>query len=272
LIYGSAMQTNRQSRLPNNDSQNWCGYTIMKRGIGCPSCFQCVFHVPFILHLFLSAKPMSKKNMNDPSESDFDLDSFLNGTDAPDQLEEKEFEKLEFFLESQPGSMHMEILDGFFCALICGPDATGPEEFTSFIFGGKEPQYKSPEQAVEVQEALRQHWDHIEGMMRNSDSYYIFMYSDDDLKVSANDWALGFALGVDKYQNSWRELLDQAGRREGLLVPFLTLYMEKHPQNTEGLIHAEEREGLVTELIENLPKIYHHFDEDRDAKRQGKAH
>jgi uncharacterized protein len=220
---------------------------------------------------FLSFKLMSKKNTNDPSKPDFDLDSFLNGTDAPDQLDDKQVEQLEIILGSNPGGMHMEILDGFFCGLICGPDATGPEEFISFIFGGKEPEFSSPQKAEEMLNALRQHWDHIKGMMENQDLYYLFMYSDDDFKVSGNDWALGFALGLDKYRDSWQELLDQASAGKGLLVPFLTLYMEKHPQNADGLIHAEDREAIVTQLVENLPKIYHHFAEERSRKSQGGA-
>lgn len=211
---------------------------------------------------------MSKKNINDPNEPDFDLDKFLNSAPPANQLDDKEFEKLEIFLESNPGGMHMEILDGFFCGLICGPDATDPEAFFTYIFGGKEPQYTSPEQAEEVQGALRQHWDHIKGSLENLETYYPFMYSDSDFKVSGNDWALGFALGIDKYRASWQELLSQASLGEGLLAAFLKLYMEKHPQNTEGPIHAEEREVIVTELIENLPKIYHHFDEERSRKSQ----
>lgn len=244
---------------------------ISPSGAGCPGCIQQASTGSSFFTSLLSLKLMSKKNTIDPSEPDFDLDSFLNSTDAPDQLDDKQVEKLEHFLAANPGGMHMELLDGFFCGLICGPDATGPEEFYPFIFGGKEPEYSSPEQAEEIHNALRQHWDHIKGMMENGESYYLFMYSDDDFKVSGNDWALGFALGLDKYRDSWQEMLNQASIGEGPLVPFLTLYMEKHPQNTQGPIHAEDRELLVTELIQNLPKIYHYFDKARSEKNPDSA-
>ncbi|MDL2284063.1 UPF0149 family protein [Oxalobacter sp. OttesenSCG-928-P03] len=216
---------------------------------------------------------MSKKNTTDPNAPDFDLDRFLNGTDAPDQLDNKQFEKLEIFLENHQKGMHMEILDGFFCGLICGPDAATLEEFLPYIFGGKEPEYASPEQAEEIKNALNQHWAHIEGTLINADPYYPFLYSDNDFKVSGNDWALGFVLGLDKYRESWQELLDQAQHdAESLLTPILTLYLEKLPENTEGQIHAEDREVIVTTLVENLPKIYHHFDEAREKKSQGALH
>ncbi len=215
---------------------------------------------------------MSKKNINDPNEPDFDLDKFLNGSDAPPKLDDKQFEALEIFLESHLGGMHMEILDGFFCGLICGPDATGPEEFIPYIFGGKEPEYSSSAQAEEIESSLRQHWDHIKGTMENSDSYYPFLYSDDQFKVSGNDWALGFVLGLDKYRESWDVLLDQARTGETLLTPILTLYLEKSQENTDGQIHAEDREEIVTTLVTNLPLIYHHFDDARDQRNPGALH
>ena len=206
---------------------------------------------------------MSQKNVNDTESSDFDLDSFLNETDAPPKLTDKEIDAFEAFLESQPGSMHMEILDGFFCGLICGPDTTDPEEFLNDIFGGKAPVFASASQEEEIKHYLNQYWNHIEGMMKSSDAYYPFLYSDHEFKVSGNDWALGFVLGIDKFKGSWKLLLEQSRKGESLLNPILTLYMESSPENTEGLIHAEDREEVVTTIINNLPKIYHFFSAER---------
>ncbi|MCL1886607.1 MAG: UPF0149 family protein [Betaproteobacteria bacterium] len=215
---------------------------------------------------------MSKKNTTDPDAPDFDLDSFLNAPEAPPKLDDKQFDALEAFLEQHPNGMHMEILDGFFCGLICGPDVMNPEEFIPYIFGGKAPEYHSPDQEEEIRNTLMQHWDHITGMMKNQESYYPFLYSDNDFKVNGNDWALGFVLGLDKYRDSWSELLEQAQIEENLLTPILTLYLETSPDNTEGLIHAEDREEIVTTLVNNLPQIYHHFSEAREKKSQGTLH
>lgn len=215
---------------------------------------------------------MSKKNTTDPNAPDFDLDSFLNPSAGQEKLDDKQFEKLEIFLEGHPNGMHMEILDGFFCGLICGPDADGPEAFIPYIFGGQEPEYASPAQAEEIQGSLRQHWDYIKGMMESGESYYPFLYSDNNFKVSGNDWALGFVLAVDKYRESWDALLQRAQEEENLLTPILTLYLENSPENTEGLIHAEDREEIVKTLIENLPKIYRHFHEGNPAGNPNTLH
>lgn len=211
---------------------------------------------------------MSKKNMTDPNEPDFDLDRFLNPPEAPPKLDDKQVDALEAFLDSHENSMHMEIMDGFFCGLICGPEATGPDEFFSHIFGGKMPEFSTPAQAEEITNLLRQHWQHIEGMMENHESYYPFLYSDKDLKISANDWALGFVLGVDRYRESWSDLLEEAQREENLLTPILTLYTEGRAKDPENQIPAEDREEIVTSLIDNMPKIYHHYDAAREKKNQ----
>jgi len=227
---------------------------------------------PAHFHFISPRKPMSKKNITNPDEEAFDLDSFLGDIDAPPKLEDNQLDALESFVERYPSGMNLELLDGFFCGLICGPDATGPDMFIPYIFGGNEPKYDSPAQAEEIQNALRQHWDHIEGMMKGNAAYYPFLYSDPDFKVNANDWALGFVLGLDKYRESWSELLDQARIEEGLLMPILRLYLENTPENTTGMIHAEDREDLITTLVDNLPQIYRHFDEAREKKRQNPLH
>lgn len=246
-----------------------CRYSL--RGTVSSGCFSLPSSA-FVPSSFLSLKLMSKKNITDLNEPDFDLDSFLNDIEAPPKLDDKQFEVLEIFLEAHPNGMHMEMLDGFFCGLICGPDATDSEAFIPSIFGGKEPEYTSPVQAEEIKNTLQQHWDHIKGMMKNGASYYPFLYSDNDFKVSGNDWALGFVLGLDKYRESWNELLLEAQTEENLLTPILMLYMENTPGNTEGPIHAEDREEIITALIDNLPKIHHYFDAAREKKSQGTIH
>ncbi len=219
---------------------------------------------------------MSKKNITDPSDPAFDLESFLNAPGAVDKLDDKEFETLEIFLESQSNGMHMEIMDGFFCGLICAQEATGPEEYVAYIFGGKEPEYASPAQAEEILGYLRKHWDHIKSTLEVGESYYPFLYSDDNFKVSANDWALGFVLGLDKYREVWNELLadtkneDGTINEEGLLTPILTLYLEK--SSPDGPIHAEDREKLVTTLIENMPRIYDYFVQKQEEQNRGALH
>ncbi|MDR0933793.1 MAG: YecA family protein [Burkholderiaceae bacterium] len=214
---------------------------------------------------------MSNKNTPDPSP-DFDLEKFLNGTDISPKLDDQQFETLELFMEQHPNGMHMEILDGFFCGLICGPHPAGPDEFIPYIFGGSGPKYQSPAQAEEIRNFLNQHWDYVKDMIKSQETYYPVLYSDNDFKVSANDWAFGFVLGLDKYRESWNELLELSQKEEHLLTPILTLYLETSPENKDGPIHAEDREEIISTMVNNLPQIYNHFSDEREKNSQNLSH
>ncbi|MDR1310313.1 MAG: YecA family protein, partial [Burkholderiaceae bacterium] len=63
-----------------------------------------------------------KENDTETVGEELDLDAFLAEINTSPKLEEAQISTLEAFLDAQ-ASMHMEMLDGYFCALICGPDA-----------------------------------------------------------------------------------------------------------------------------------------------------
>ena len=215
---------------------------------------------------------MSNKNITDSSSEDFDLDRFLAGSDTLPKLTDEQVDALEAFLEKHPRGMDMELLDGFFCGLICGPVAQGPEPYLQFILGGNEPVYESDEQAEAILGAINQHWDHIESAMQNEEQYFPFFYSDSEFKVSANDWSLGFILAVDRYRSSWEDMLMEAQADENLITPILQIFSERLPENAENPIGAEDREYMITTIVENLHQIYHYFAEQREKNLQGTAH
>jgi yecA family protein len=55
------------------------------------------------------------------------------------RLTDAELDRLEDFLHlSNPGeAMSVEELDGFFCALICGPELVPPSQYLPMVFGGE---------------------------------------------------------------------------------------------------------------------------------------
>lgn len=60
--------------------------------------------------------------------------------------------------------------------------------------------------------------------------------------------------------------------REGLLTPILTLYSEYIPEISGcQQIPADEREELVTKMISNLPRIYEHFEEEREKNKSSSS-
>ena len=215
---------------------------------------------------------MSNKNITDSSSEGFDLDSFLAGSDTLPKLTDEQVDVLEAFLEKHPKGMDMELLDGYFCGLICGPNARSPEPYFSYALGGGEPAYESAAQAEEIREIINMHWDHIVSAMQNEEQYFPFFYSDSDFKVSANDWALGFILAVDRYRSSWEDMLAEAQVEENLITPILQIFSERLPENTSGPIGAEDREYMISTIVENLHLIYHHFSEAREKNFSDSAH
>ncbi len=197
------------------------------------------------------------------------LDDFLNHKETSPKLSNQQLDALEYYLDSHAAqnAMHMEVLDGFLCALITSPVPVSPEEYLPRIFGGKMPEFKSQQESDMVMGALAQHWEHIDSVLKRGDEYYPFLYADPDGKCGANEWAYGFILGMDMRRDSWKEMVE-ASKQEGPLTPILTLYSEYIPE-VSGCqpIPAEEREELVTKMISNLPLIYAHFEEEREKNR-----
>lgn len=211
------------------------------------------------------SKKTSSKNTDELTE---DLDSFLNPKEPSPKLSNNQMDLLEKFLDANEKTMHLEVLDGFLCALITGPDTVNPDEYLPCIFGGKMPVFQSEEQSNEILGALSQHWEHIHSLVKDGNSYYPFLYADPDGKCSGNEWAYGFILGMDIRRDSWMPLVEES-KQEGLLTPILMLYAENMPNISPGEIPAEKREEFITEIVTNLPKIYEHFEADR--KKKGKS-
>ena len=220
---------------------------------------------------------MSNKNPdneNEKSAAASELDDFLNFKETTPTLSDKQLDALEHYLDSRAAqnAMHMEVLDGFLCALITGPVPVSPEEYLPYIFGGKMPEFSSQEQSDEIMGALAQHWSYIESVLKRGNEYYPFLYADPSGKCSANEWAYGFVLGMDLRRDSWKEMVESGKEKDGLLTPILTLYSEYIPE-VSGCQHipAEEREELVKTLIANLPKIYEHFEKEREKNKNASS-
>ena len=68
---------------------------------------------------------MSENNQNEKDKDAIlsDLDDFLNFNDQSAKLTDKQMDALERYLDAHAAqnAMHLEVLDGFLCALITSP-------------------------------------------------------------------------------------------------------------------------------------------------------
>jgi uncharacterized protein len=183
----------------------------------------------------------------------------------PPGLSDEKIDIVQNFLDTIPNAMNFEHLDGFFCALISGPEPVPSNEYLPFIFGGEMPKFQSKEQAEEIMSLLAEHWKHIDDSLAKGTVYYPFLYADQDDKCSANQWADAFMLGVQLREASWAELLQDTSE-DALLAQVIALRNELTDMNQgkpDAIIDSEQRENLVKRLVVSLQVIYQRYAEQR---------
>src|SRR3954466_1505389 len=126
------------------------------------------------------------------------------------------------------GAMNLEQLDGFFAALICGPDRVHPSEYLPEIWGGSD--------------------------MADEEAF------------AANDWAQGFLRGMALGRADWGELLKDEDEG-GWIIPIFALAHEHDPdpamQPYQEPMSAERREDLIVRAAAGITAIYRYFEPHR---------
>lgn len=114
-------------------------------------------------------------------------------TATREPLTDEEFKRLDSFLEKTgPPGVNCEWVDGYFAALICGPELTLPSECLNEILGD-DVVFDSQEQASEVIELLMRHWNTIAAELQRTlgkrDVYLPVLLEDETGAVRGNHWA-----------------------------------------------------------------------------------
>ncbi len=91
-------------------------------------------------------------------------------------LTEAELDRLAAFLKGCAGgkAMNVEELDGFFAALVAGPEVVMPSEYLPEVFGGElsdAHEFGSMEEANEIIALLMRHWNDIAVTLSKGDAY-----------------------------------------------------------------------------------------------------
>src|SRR5262245_22910896 len=163
-------------------------------------------------------------------------------------------------------AMNVEMVDGFFAALICGPDAVHPSEYLRVIWGGDriggEKGWRDDAEMQEFFDLLMRHWNSVAGTLNAGEPFLPFLLEGDDGVARGNDWAEGFARGMKLRSDDWAELFNDE-RHAGLLVPILALAHERDPDPTmrpyKEPIDAERREQLIVGSAAGVVGIYRYF-------------
>ncbi|MGE3703242.1 MAG: UPF0149 family protein [Hyphomicrobiaceae bacterium] len=181
-------------------------------------------------------------------------------------LNDSEFNRLGAMLARSERAMNMETLDGFFAALICGPDMVPPSEYLPVIWGGTsvggEEGWRDDAEMQDFFDLLMRHWNSIAGPLGSGDVVIPVLLEDDAGVARANDWATGFVRGMKLRADEWAHLIDDK-EHGGVLVPILALAHEHDPDPTmrpyKEPIDAERREQLVIGAAAGVVAIYRYF-------------
>jgi uncharacterized protein len=188
----------------------------------------------------------------------------------PQPLTDAELDRLADVLKRfYKRAMNLEMIDGFFAALICGPEIVLPSEYLPEIWGDEmvdEPKFETTQILQEFLSLIMRHWNAISHTLQSGDVFLPLLLDDENGVARANDWANGFMRGMDMRRDSWSSLMDDE-EHGGSLIPILALAHEHHPDPEmrpyKEPISAEMRERLILGAAAGVMAIYDYFEAER---------
>jgi len=197
----------------------------------------------------------------------------------PQPLSDAELDRLDEVLKrfGNKRAMNLEELDGFFAALICGPDDVPPSEYLPEIWGDKivnEDAFSAQPALEEFISLVTRHWNGMCDTLRSGDVFTPLLLEDQHGVARANDWANGFMRGMEMRRRDWSPLLDDENHA-GALVPIFALAHELDPDPEmrpyKEPIDAELREKLIVGAAAGVMAIYDYFEVERlrSARQHG---
>jgi len=197
-------------------------------------------------------------------------------------LSDAEYARIAVMLERSRDkrAMNLEMLDGFFAALICSPDMVPPSEYLREIWGGdRVGEFQNEAEMQEFFDLVIRHWNSLARTLNSNEPFLPFLFEDDAGVAHGNDWAQGFMRGMKMRREEWADLLEN-DVDAGLLVPVLALAHEHDPDPDmrpyKEPMDAQRREQLVVGIAASVPRIYRYFASDRRsatrASREATTH
>jgi len=161
-------------------------------------------------------------------------------------------------------AMDLEELDGFFAALVCGPELVMPSEYLPVVMGTEVLTNPFPnEQALQLfLQLVMHHWNEVVKSFETEDFFIPLLLEDEDGKSYGNNWAIGFMRGVAMRQDAWKELLDDEDQF-ARFIPIMALVHEHDPDPEmrpyKEPMAGERREQLLAGVSATVTAMYRYF-------------
>lgn len=183
-------------------------------------------------------------------------------------LNESELNRLEQLLDHiRPGSaMTLAEIDGYLCALVCGPNSDRMPDRMRHVVGGhvtdELPIYSVEKETKEAQALLIRQWNAIALTFTSGQPYIPIFDVGDDGTPAGKEWAHGFARGMNRDQFKWDRFLRDK-ENQGVISLLALLVAERNPDLVPGgigpIIDAEKRVELLAGIVACLTQFFRHF-------------
>jgi uncharacterized protein len=171
-------------------------------------------------------------------------------------------------------SMNLEQLDGFFAALISGPQIVPPSGYLPVICGDEMVLRDTANAQPVLQDFLSlimRHWNAITDTLHSGEVFLPLLLQDENGITPANDWATGFLRGMEFHKEEWAYLLADE-EHGGWLVPIFALANEHSPDPEmrpyKEPVSTELREQLIVGAAAGVTGIYRHFKTQRLVEKE----
>ncbi len=181
------------------------------------------------------------KNLMRPlSEQDMDrLDEFLM-----DRIDEDAVESAEE--EMDEGIFDISTLDGFFTAIVSGPNLIQPSKWLPAIWGDFEPEWASGAEFEEIVSLLVRHMNGITGMLIETPDKFEPIFMENEMNGRHNlivdEWCEGYMLGVALDKAAW-QVPDISQQLEAIALFGDEAGWDMLEQMTQE--EVEQRQGLI---------------------------
>ncbi len=203
--------------------------------------------------------------------------STLTAVALDQPLSESELEELESFLDSDlvpEETMNLCMLNGYLTAIAVGPVTLLPSEWFPRIWGeGDEPAFDSLEHAQRIFDLITRFYNHIvRKFMKAPEEFQPFLYEDvqdGQPTLSAEEWCIGFSLGIHLRSEAWEPLLKDE-ENSGILAAIVAFSLDDAWEEvTEGRDPVEVRDELIGLLPATVFAIHAYWQPLRQKRAAG---
>jgi uncharacterized protein len=192
-------------------------------------------------------------------------------------LSEAELDELEQFLDSElapDDAMDICMLHGYLAAIAIGPVTLMPSQWLPRIWGeAGEPAFETLERAQHILDLIIRYYNETVRIFMETPEQFLpdlYEYEEDgEQKVSAEEWCIGFSLGVSLRSEAWDPLLEDE-ESSGMLAPIVAFSMdEAWNEVTAGRNPEVTRETLIALLPAAVQAIHAYWLPFRKKREPG---